>query len=138
MREYSFDEMTVGRTESFTVEITEDMMVWFENITGDSNPLHTDTGYARSRGYRDRVVYGMLTASMASTLAGMYLPGRNSLINREEMMFKKPVFPGDRLTVTGKVIERNEKFRFAALRVEIKNQDGETVVLGKMDVGVSI
>lgn len=137
MREYTFDEMRVGLAESFEVEITEKMMENFRGITGDVNPLHMNQNYAREKGYPDCVVYGMLTTSFISTLAGVYLPGKYSLINKEEMMFKKTVIVGDRLTVRGEVIDRNEKFKYVVLKVRISNQNDDTVILGKMEIGVT-
>ena len=138
MNEYTFDEIKTGFTESFLVKITEEKMAAFEGITGDTNPLHKDSNYAKEKGYRDRVVYGMLTTSLISTLAGVYLPGKYSLISQESMMFKNPVIVGDTLKVKGTVIERNEKFKFITLKVEITNQNNEIVVFGKMDVGVTM
>lgn len=137
MHEYTFAEVYVGMEEAFSVEITEDMLASFRNITGDDNPLHNDAAYAKEIGYANRVSYGMLTASFISTLAGVYIPGKYSLINKEELMFKKPVIIGDSLTIKGTVIEKNDKFRFIVLKVEIINQNEEMVALGKMDVGVT-
>ena len=34
------------------------MMIDFEKISGDSNPLHVNNSFAISRGYNGKVVYG--------------------------------------------------------------------------------
>ncbi len=39
MNSYSYEEITVGMTESFTVQITEKKMEYFLELTGDMNPL---------------------------------------------------------------------------------------------------
>ena len=103
MRAYGIKDITVGMSESFQVNITEDMMQKFFDITGDENPLHMSGDFAKSRGFEDRVVYGMLTASLISTLGGCYLPGKFCLIQGIEVKFAKPVFIGDELVVTGKI-----------------------------------
>ena len=56
-------------------------MARFEAITGDVSPIHMDAEYAQKRGYPGRVVYGMLGASLFSTLAGVYLPGEHCLLH---------------------------------------------------------
>ena len=85
--------------------------------------------------YDSHVAFGMLTASMYSTIAGMYLPGKYSLIHSfEELSFLKPVFAGDVLTVTGEVIDKNEMLKLIRLKVEIKNQDNKKVSRAKMKV----
>lgn len=83
MNEYTYEQIEIGTKESFEVSVTEEMLESFKKITGDINPLHNDAEYARSMKYEDRVVYGMLTASFLSTLAGVYLPGKRVLLWRQ-------------------------------------------------------
>ena len=94
MNEYKMSDLAVGMTESFSKKITAEMMEKFYEISGDENPLHRDAEFARTKGFEDRVVYGMLTASLISTLGGVYLPGKYCLIQGVETKFLKPVFIG--------------------------------------------
>ena len=136
MNEYSYNDMTVGLTEVFDTVITQEKLDMFQCITGDNNPLHTDKSYASSQGYNETVAYGMLTASFLSTLAGVYLPGKKSLIHSVETKFKKPVMVGDQLKITGEVVECNDHFSVITLKVKMENQKGEKVLQGKMKVGI--
>lgn len=135
MNNYGFEDIIIGLEERFETTITIEMMEAFYMLTGDNNPLHLDEDYAKSKGYAGKVCYGMLTASFLSTLAGVYLPGKRSIIHNIETMFKKPVFVGDKLTIVGKVVDNNEIFKVISVRVEIFNQDMEKVVRGTMKVG---
>ena len=138
MNEYTIQEINVGMEASFDRTITEDMMDSFRCITGDDNPLHKEDDFAQavSEGkVRKHAAFGMLTASFCSTMAGMYLPGRYSLIHSiEELSFLKPVFVGDTLTITGTVIDKNDALRLIVLKILIKNQDGKSVVRARMKV----
>ena len=136
MKQYRFEDIYVGLKEEFQVTVTEDMLKAFCSITGDVNPLHTDAEFAKGKGYKSKVAYGMLTASFLSTLAGVYLPGERSLIHSVESKFTKPVFAGDTLTVTGQVTECNEMFSVFTMKTTIVNQNGEKVLRGKMQVGI--
>ena len=136
MNHYTMSDLYVGMKEEFSVTVTEDMLNSYRDITGDVNPLHNDEGYAKERGYAGRVVYGMLTSSFLSTLAGVYLPGEKSLIREVEVKMKKPVYIGDRLTVTGEVTEINNDFNIFMMKVSITNEAGEKVLRGKMQMGV--
>ncbi len=136
MKEYTYDEVKVGLEESFQVTITEKMMEQFLQITGDENPLHRNAEYAQSRNYADKVVYGMLSASFYSTLAGMYLPGKYSLIHSMESKFLRPVYVGDTLTISGTVKEKEDAYRMLILALLIKNQNGEKVSKGTMQIKV--
>ena len=134
MNEYKYEEIEIGHKESFTVTVTEEMMDSFCRITGDINPLHCDEQYAKSQGHSGRVVYGMLTSAMLSTLAGVYLPGKRSLIQEVKIKLAKPVFIGDELTVEGEVDEKHDAYSLIMIKVTIRNQDGVKVCRAKMQV----
>ena len=90
MNEYKISDISIGMKESFSVIISEEMMQKFYDITSDENPLHVNETFARERGFDNKVVYGMLTASMISTLGGCYLPGKYCLIQGVEIKFVSP------------------------------------------------
>ena len=138
MNHYTLAEMTPGLSESFTVTVTEEMMARFEAITGDVSPIHMDAEYAQKRGYPGRVVYGMLGASLFSTLAGVYLPGEHCLLHGVECKFARPVFIGDVLTVSGTVTEVNETIREITVKAVITNQNGQKVTRGVIRAGVAV
>ena len=138
MNHYTLAEMTPGLSESFTVTVTEEMMARFETITGDVSPIHMDAEYTQKRGYPGRVVYGMLGASLFSTLAGVYLPGEHCLLHGVECKFARPVFIGDVLTVSGTVTEVNETFREITVKAVITNQNGQKVTRGVIRAGVAV
>lgn len=137
MNSYTFDEINIGHKESFTVTVSEADRDRFRDITGDINPLHNDLDYAKSKGHDRCVAFGMLSASYLSTLAGVYLPGKNSLIQKTEVNFRKPVYVGDTLTVSGEVTDKSDTFKVIEVKVQITNQDGVKVVKGKMEIAVA-
>ena len=138
MNELTIKDIRNGMEVSFERLITKEMEDSFRIITGDENPLHKDDTFARDISgdkFRGHVVFGMLTASFYSTLAGMYLPGKYSLIHSfEEISFKKPVFVGDKLTITGQVTDKNEDLNLIVLKAVIRNQDSDVVSRAKMKV----
>ena len=136
LRSYTLAQMEKGLTESFTVTVTEKMMEQFCAVSGDISPIHMDADYAASRGFPGRVVYGMLVASFVSTLAGVYLPGEHCLLHSVETKFSLPVFPGDVLTVAGKISEINETFKTVFVKGTITNQDGKKVCKANIQLGV--
>ena len=133
---FYYEELAVDQKATFSKNVTNEMMDAFRAITGDENPLHTDKDYAQSAGYSDRIVFGMLSAALLSTLAGVYLPGKYSLIQTVEVEFASPVFVGDTLTVEGVVTNKYDEFKVIKLKVTVFNQHGEKVCRGKMRVGV--
>ena len=136
MNRFTYDEIEVGHKESFRVRVTKEDMDRFRSLTGDINPLHADPGYAKEHGHRDCVVFGMLTASYLSTLAGVYLPGEHSLIHSVKTKFSGAVYVNDELTIEGTVTEKNDTFELIIVKAVIKNRDGEKVCKAEMQIGI--
>ena len=127
MKTYSFAEVYVGLSESFQRTVTEKDMDLFGKLSGDFNPMHTDESFATKRGYSGRVVYGMLVSSFYSALVGMYLLGKNCLLNQYEIAYRHPVYIGDTLTISGKIIDKREGTKRCRITAEMRNQKGEVV-----------
>ena len=136
MKHFNFEEIDVGYEVSFDYNITDDKMQKFLEITGDINPLHNDLSYAKSKGYSEKVVYGMLTSAILSTLAGVYLPGEKSLIHEVSVSFVKPVFISNcPLLVKGKVVKKDERFKQIEIKCSIFDNKGDKVLRGNMKIG---
>lgn len=138
MNEYTINDIEVGQEASFTKTMTVEMEDAFRKISGDDNPLHRDDAFARETGggkFKGHASFGMLTASLYSTLAGMFLPGKYSLIHSfDELSFLKPVYAGDELTVTGTVADKNTDLKLIMLKAVIRNQDNKVISRAKMKV----
>lgn len=137
MNSFCFDELQKGHKESFETEVTPEKMDFFRELSGDVNPLHNDEKFAVSKGFAGRVAYGHLTASFFSTIAGVYLPGENCIIREVSYKFMKPVYIGDKLLVTGEVLDKDDRTKELFLKVRIyRGTEEEIVVRGKMTVGI--
>lgn len=136
MNEYCYTDIEIGHEESFSVVIDQEKIDKFRTITGDTNALHNDSNFAVRGGYEGKVVYGFLVSSFYSTLAGVYLPGKWSLIYDVQIGMTLPVYVGDELAVSGKVIEKDDSYKMITLKLQIKNQNGKRVSKGKMRVMV--
>lgn len=136
MNTYNFDDIYVGLKHSFEVDVTAEMMALFQKVTGDNNPLHTDKAFARSLGYKDTVAYGMLVSSFYSTLVGLYIPGKKALFHGINVSFVAPVFPGDRLTVSGEVSAVHPVHNQIEIKGSIFNEQEVKVSRAKLKVGI--
>ena len=134
MKHYNFEDIEIGTTESFKSSITEEKMELFATLSGDLNPMHVDANYAKMGGYKDRLVYGMLASSFYSTLVGMYLPGEKCLLNKCDVDYRKPVYIGDELVITGEVIDKRAATRRIKIKAKAINQEGVTVNTAEITV----
>lgn len=118
----TFASIKIGDTASIRRPITAADIRAFARLSGDSNPLHTDDAYARKTAFRKRVVHGFFLGSLVSRLIGMRLPGAYSLLVRETLEFKKPVFAGDILDVRASVAHTSAAGRLVELAIEIQRK----------------
>ena len=136
MNTYSFSELEIGSTEEFSQAVTSKDIDKYIEICGDISPIHIDGDFAKSHGFNDRVVHGLLTSSLYSTLIGVYLPGENALLQSIDIKFKSPVYPDDELVVTGTVFYKNDVYKIIEVKALIKNQNKKTVSTAKITVGL--
>lgn len=136
MNDFGIQDLAVGQTQEFRYKVTAEKMEMFRDLTGDINPLHTDEAFAVSHGFPSCVSYGMLTASLISTLGGCYLPGKYCLIREVEVKFTKPVFAGDELRVIGEVCKVDYDLHYLEVKVAVLNQDNKKVLRGLLKAGV--
>ncbi len=134
MRGRTYDEISVGDTAGFSKTVTEADIHSFSAITGDFNPIHVDEVYATTSALGKktggRIAQGMLTASLFSTLVGMYIPGKGALYYGQTCTFRKPVKLGDTIRAECEVLEKLDKNRIR-MAMRCLNQHGEVVVEGE-------
>ena len=136
MNDFSYDDLAVGQMATFSRTVTGEMMEAFRRLSGDENPLHNDVEFAVERGFSGRVVYGMLTASLYSALAGVYLLGKRCLLQSVYTDFLHPVYIGETLTITGKIVEKHDSVRQVIIKATIRNTEGKRVSRAKIEAGV--
>lgn len=123
--------IVVGQQAFKEVIITQDDVDQFAILTGDTNPIHIDTEYAKTSRFGKRIAHGMLVAGHISSVLGTMLPGPGALYLGQQLSFKKPVYPGDNLIVTVAVIDVREDKPIVKLKTICTNQDDEIVVEGE-------
>src|SRR5947208_11075252 len=119
-REWTFSELTVGQTCEIERTFTVDDLDRFAAISGDFSPLHVDREYARGTEFGERVVHGMLLASLFSQLVGMWLPGKHALYLGQELSFRRPVVVGETVKAYARIAGKNDLTRTLTLTTEIR------------------
>lgn len=130
------EDFEVGQHASFTKTFTEDDVQRFIEITGDVNPLHVDEEFAAGTPFGRRVLHGMLTASIFSTMVGMLLPGTGAIYRSQTIRFLLPVYIDE--TVTAHFVIRSIDRAKHRLEIDawIENEAGEHVIEGTCEAGL--
>ena len=101
---YYFEDLAIGMSADFR-RIGDEEMRLFADLTGDTNPLHFDDDFAERSRFGGRIVHGMCTAALISTVIGTRLPGPGCIYLSQTLRFTAPVRPGDEI-VARAVVDR--------------------------------
>lgn len=108
---YYLEDLSVGMSASYAKTITEADVVLFAGITGDDNPVHLNEEFAAGTPFKQRIVHGMFSAGLISTVLGTRLPGPGAIYIDQQIRFKAPVLIGDTVTATATITEIDERRR---------------------------
>lgn len=119
--------MEIKETYTFRKTFSESDVYMFGGIICDSSPWHIDEEFAKESIFKKRLVYGMLSASLFSTVIGKYFPGYIYL--DQGVKFLKPVFIGDTVQARITVDSIDEKGNLTLI-CDCFNQDQVHVLEG--------
>jgi 3-hydroxybutyryl-CoA dehydratase len=131
---YTFDEITIGQTASFSKQIEEQDIQLFATVSGDVNPVHLDAEFAATTPFKERIAHGMLTGALVSAALAMELPGPGTIYLGQSLRFRLPVKIGDTITVNLEVTDKRDDKKFVTLDCKASNQAGKIVASGTAEV----
>jgi acyl dehydratase len=99
--------------------------------SGDHNPIHVDSDFARAAGMPDVFAHGMLSAAWLARVLTQWVP--QSAIRSFDVRFAAITHVGERITCTAKIAEKFEHDgqRCVKLQLATANQDGLTKLTGE-------
>jgi acyl dehydratase len=131
--------VSVGDQVRFSKTVSESDVYLFAGITGDLAPNHVDEEYMRGTPYGRRIAHGALLVGFMSTASTMMVERQGGLTAEEtpvslgydRIRFTAPVFFGDTITVTYTIAEIDPIRRRSRSRIEVTNQQGQTVAVAE-------
>ncbi|MGB3648392.1 MAG: MaoC family dehydratase [Desulfobulbales bacterium] len=130
--------LRIGDKALLRKAFTEDEVFQFANISADKNPLHLDKDFGEASVFGQRIVHGMLVASLFSGLIGMELPGEGSIYLGQSLTFKAPVAIDEQVTASVEIINIREDKPIVTLRTVCINSEGSVVIEGEAVVKVPL
>ncbi len=130
-------DLHVGLRAEFERDITSEDVATFAALSGDRNPLHLDESYARQTNYAGRIVHGALQVALASTMAGMYLPGRSVVLGSFQCRFPAPLRYPSRVRVQGEITAWVPQAVSGTLRVRVMEL-AHSATTAEIHVGFSL
>ncbi|KKM65028.1 hypothetical protein LCGC14_1495430 [marine sediment metagenome] len=88
----AFLSASVTPKEEIDFKVSESMVQSFADLTGDTNRLHMDTEFAKSKGFDGTIVHGLIANTMLSKYFGTVNPGHGTLFLGHSTKYIKPVY----------------------------------------------
>jgi len=123
----TFDKSFIVSPETYT---------GFIKLFKDENPLHTDEQFAKTKGFRGRVMHGNILHGFISYFIGECLPVKDVIIHSQEIEFKNPVYLNDELQFKAVVTGIYESVNTVEFKYYFKNVTLDIVTKGKIQIGL--
>ena len=134
-----YDSVKVGDSiPAITIEnVGRPDFVRYAGASGDFVPLHYDQTFVEAAGIPTVFAQGMWTAGCLSRCLTDYSGAGN--VRKYKVRFARQVWPGDTLTLRGKVTNKSENAgeKLVEGELEVVNQKGEATVKGNFAVAAA-
>jgi acyl dehydratase len=132
-----FDELEVGASLRPVVRVpTREQLVRYAGAANDFSPIHFDDANARSRGFSQIIVHGLLKAAFLGEMLESWSEPHGGWVRRIRTEYRGVDLPGEPLVchadVTRKQVDEGRGLVDLELRVE--NARGETTTRGEATV----
>lgn len=85
-------EAKEGSSFTHTFRFSQADVEAFAQVTGDTNPLHLDAGFAATTPFKRPIIHGMLGACVFTKVLGTEYPGSGSVYLKQTLEFLRPMF----------------------------------------------
>jgi acyl dehydratase len=127
-----YDDVQVGQAlPAFETEpVSRLALALYCGASGDHNPIHVDTDFARNAGHDDVFAHGMLSMAWLGRLLTNWAPP--SALREYGVRFTAITHVGDRVRCQGHVREKFEAGGERCVRLELStvNQAGQVLLRG--------
>lgn len=129
----AFDSVQIGDTLPTLAlpPVDRGMLALFAGASGDHNPIHIDTDFARRAGMPDVFAHGMLGMAWLGRLLTRWAP--QSQLRQFEVRFQGITHLGNAVTCHGRVTGMPDRDGERCVRIELHgtNQYGQTKIVGE-------
>jgi 3-hydroxybutyryl-CoA dehydratase len=129
-----FTDFYPGQSHVEKFVITDEMVRSYAELIGDRNPVHLDENYAQTTRFKKRICHGMLVASLISKVLGMDFPGPGTILVKQQIKYKSPVYIDEEIEIHVKVNQVIPEKHRLLLDTPVIKKDGTTAIEAQAEV----
>lgn len=104
------DSIKLGDTlEPLHIEVNEEMVRKYGEVSGDFNPIHFEDHAAKEKGFPAKIIHGMLSMAIASNIVEPFLQ-EGYWVKSYEMKFRAPVLVWETITIEGTITSMEKEW----------------------------
>ena len=128
----------VGQTAEITRTISEQDVLDFARLSGDVQPLHTDSEYGPRTRFNGQIAHGVILIGFISAVLGVEMATSKitMIFLGMNASFTNPVYFGDTITTRCEVKKVREDKPILTVECQCLNQTGDEVLTGEAVVYV--
>lgn len=134
-----YDELAVGDAlpPLHLPPVTRTDLALYCGASGDHNPIHVDTDYAKDAGFPDVFAHGMLSMGWLARLLTNWAP--QTALRQYGVRFVAITHVGDQISCHGEVLEKANVNGERRVKLGVRTQDakGETKLTGEAWLALS-
>jgi acyl dehydratase len=139
MAQPNYEDISVGDQPILleTAPISRTTLALYAGASGDHNPMHIDIDYAKAAGESDVFAHGMLVMAYLGRSVTSWVP--QSALRSFNTRFTAITRVGEKIIVTGKVVEKTQAGNEKLVRLELTavNDKGEPKAAGEVVVALA-
>lgn len=126
--------MEINETYNHRFRFSQDEVNRFAELTGDTNPAHTDAAYAATTLFKRPILHGMLGAALFSKVFGTLFPGEGTIYLKQSLNFLRPMYPDKEYDAVFTVKDVLRDKNRAIVETVIRDLDGKLCTSGEATV----
>jgi 3-hydroxybutyryl-CoA dehydratase len=126
--------MDPGQELSQTLKISMTEQNAFLELSGDTNPIHSDLAFAKASGFDKPVIYGGILIAKISGFLGTVFPGRGCIWTKLKVDFKSPLYVDETAILRFTCTYGNPELGIWELGFEIASDTAAIIAKGSVQV----
>ena len=107
----------------------------FKSTFEDENILHVDSFYAKSKGFKNKVMYGNILNGFLSHFVGELLPIKNVIIHKQNIAFHKPCYLDDVIIFDAVLKDKYDSVKAFLFKFKF-TKNGQLIAKGNIQIGL--
>jgi|TARA_B110000438_G_scaffold290651_1_gene326648 acyl dehydratase len=131
--------MKIGQElKSLNKKIDEKMVIAYANISGDHNPIHLDSNYAKDTIFEHTIAHGMLLISSISEMMLLNFNYEWPISGKLKIKFRNPLLVGQSMNCKGKItkIETENDRTLVTSEVLCTNEEEKILISGIATINI--